>query len=253
MKNKSDNIVFSILQEHPSVAGGVCIFAVAFSLVAGNAIYNQSGGHPVPLMVTRDHVTTQAIPRETVFKPQIRPVQTTKHRPKQIPVPVSRQKTGTVKKTDSPSIPFDPVVAEIQKGLINAGDFSGTVDGKLGPITKAAIMNYQARNGLPADGVASRVLLKVIELNEPQIISKKPTKIAKVETTKRSYSTSLVSKIQSGLVNFGESEIVVDGVYGTKTAAAIERFQKKFKLPVTGKPDDVVLKALISRNAIPSG
>jgi murein L,D-transpeptidase YcbB/YkuD len=43
---------------------------------------------------------------------------------------------------------------QIQTALKNAGLFSGTIDGKIGPKTKEAIKAFQTQNGLKADGVA---------------------------------------------------------------------------------------------------
>lgn len=44
--------------------------------------------------------------------------------------------------------------SDIQSALRNAGFYTGTVDGKLGPNTTAAIKEFQKANGLTADGVA---------------------------------------------------------------------------------------------------
>ncbi len=56
---------------------------------------------------------------------------------------------------------------EIQKALKNAGYYEGVVDGKMGPKTRAAIMEFQKNMGLKADGVAGRntkeKLLKYLE------------------------------------------------------------------------------------------
>lgn len=41
---------------------------------------------------------------------------------------------------------------DIQKALKNAGFYTGTVDGKIGPRTKKAVMEFQKANGLKADG-----------------------------------------------------------------------------------------------------
>jgi peptidoglycan hydrolase-like protein with peptidoglycan-binding domain len=51
-----------------------------------------------------------------------------------------------------PSGPYKPSIMEIQTALKNAGYYSGSVDGKLGPKTKAAITEFQKANGLTADG-----------------------------------------------------------------------------------------------------
>lgn len=41
---------------------------------------------------------------------------------------------------------------DIQKALKAAGFYTGTIDGKIGPKTKAAVMDFQKANGLKADG-----------------------------------------------------------------------------------------------------
>ena len=45
-----------------------------------------------------------------------------------------------------------PTVERIQEALKNAGIYTGAIDGKLGPKTKQAIENFQAKNNLTADG-----------------------------------------------------------------------------------------------------
>ncbi|MDD5669858.1 MAG: peptidoglycan-binding domain-containing protein [Candidatus Omnitrophica bacterium] len=51
-----------------------------------------------------------------------------------------------------PSGPFKPTEKEIQEALKNAGFYTGSVDGKIGPKTKNAIEAFQKANGLKADG-----------------------------------------------------------------------------------------------------
>ena len=45
-----------------------------------------------------------------------------------------------------------PAPEEIQQALKNAGFYTGSVDGKIGPATKKAITEFQQQNGLTADG-----------------------------------------------------------------------------------------------------
>jgi peptidoglycan hydrolase-like protein with peptidoglycan-binding domain len=45
---------------------------------------------------------------------------------------------------------------QIQKALKNAGYYDGVADGKMGPKTRTAIMEFQKNMGLKADGVAGR-------------------------------------------------------------------------------------------------
>lgn len=51
-----------------------------------------------------------------------------------------------------PSGPYKPSAKEIQAALKNAGFYSGSVDGKLGPQSMKAIEAFQKANGLSADG-----------------------------------------------------------------------------------------------------
>jgi len=51
-----------------------------------------------------------------------------------------------------PAGPYKPSAQDIQTALKNAGFYSGNVDGKIGPKTKAAIEEFQKANGLTADG-----------------------------------------------------------------------------------------------------
>jgi peptidoglycan hydrolase-like protein with peptidoglycan-binding domain len=51
-----------------------------------------------------------------------------------------------------PQGPYKPSGTEIQTALKNAGFYTGTVDGKIGPMTKKAIEEFQKANGLKADG-----------------------------------------------------------------------------------------------------
>lgn len=48
----------------------------------------------------------------------------------------------------------DPTSKDIQQALKNAGFYSGNIDGNLGPRSKKAILEFQEKNGLTADGKA---------------------------------------------------------------------------------------------------
>jgi len=51
-----------------------------------------------------------------------------------------------------PAGPYKPSETEIQTALKNAGVYTGEIDGKIGPMTKKAIVEFQQANGLEADG-----------------------------------------------------------------------------------------------------
>jgi len=69
-----------------------------------------------------------------------------------------------------PSGPFKPNASDIQAALKNAGYYTGAVDGKIGPMTKKAITEFQKANNLKADGkVGSKTweLLKTHLTSQP--------------------------------------------------------------------------------------
>lgn len=56
--------------------------------------------------------------------------------------------------------------------------------------------------------------------------------------------SDLVMKIQKGLGNIAYTDIAVDGLIGEKTRTAIRHFEKHYRLPVTGEPNEQVLAKL---------
>lgn len=51
-----------------------------------------------------------------------------------------------------PQGPYKPTSKEIQTALKNAGYYTGAIDGKVGPMTKEAIVEFQRANELEPDG-----------------------------------------------------------------------------------------------------
>jgi len=76
-----------------------------------------------------------------------------------------------------PAGPYKPSAVEIQTALKNAGFYTAEVDGKIGPITKKAIEEFQKANNLKADGKVGLKTWAVLEkyLN-PQPVPAKPGK-----------------------------------------------------------------------------
>lgn len=49
-----------------------------------------------------------------------------------------------------------PSKRDIQQALKNAGVYQGSIDGKLGPMTREAVRQFQQVNGLKVDGIVGR-------------------------------------------------------------------------------------------------
>ncbi|WP_161974083.1 peptidoglycan-binding domain-containing protein [Rhizobium deserti] len=63
-------------------------------------------------------------------------------------------------------------------------------------------------------------------------------------------ASNMVLQIQKGLANIAYTDVEVDGVAGSQTKAAIRRFEKHYRLPETGEPNDMVLKKLKAIGAL---
>ena len=69
--------------------------------------------------------------------------------------------TGTTRSlsgggTASPTASVKPSTREIQQALKNAGFYQGAIDGKMGPLTRAAVQEFQRVHGLTDDGVVGK-------------------------------------------------------------------------------------------------
>jgi len=245
------NSIAGIFAKYPSASSGSLVFTLAFSLIAGNALYAQKTEHPAPLWQTHDKQQV----RKTVHQPSSinehaervsRSVLTQSISLNNIPVPTARPLQKTDKKIDP------MLVRDIQSELALLGFYNGNVDGIFGNGTEKAIINFQRNAGMLPNGEANYALLTNLKsatslikhhgLNQQKVeqeVVKQPRLLV--------FDTALVSKIQNGLKNqFGEADIVVDGVMGSQTSNALRNFQKRFKLDITGEPDDATIDKLIA-------
>ncbi|MET3613299.1 peptidoglycan hydrolase-like protein with peptidoglycan-binding domain [Rhizobium aquaticum] len=98
----------------------------------------------------------------------------------------------------------------------------------------------------PSDNAAQRAAQKPA----PQKIvatSQRPAAIpAKAEAPAKSGGTpsNLTMAIQKGLSNLAYRDVTVDGVAREQTKEAIRHFEKHYRLPVTGEPNEAVLEKL---------
>ncbi|MGE7367969.1 peptidoglycan-binding protein [Neorhizobium sp. NPDC001467] len=63
-------------------------------------------------------------------------------------------------------------------------------------------------------------------------------------------STDMVQQIQRGLSNIAYADVSIDGVAGSQTKAAIRHFERHYRLPETGEPNELVLRKLKSIGAL---
>ncbi|HMQ56937.1 MAG TPA: peptidoglycan-binding domain-containing protein [Rhizobiaceae bacterium] len=208
----------------PWSAGGLMAFAVALAFISGNAIWNQTQAHPAPLFATRD----------AAFQ-----AQRIASAPKASRLSEEERKATTVKIERS-----DPQLQRIQQRLSAMGFYSGEIDGVAGPRTDQAIDRYAAARGKKGRELSAaqiEAMLAEDGIVTAAVPAAKPQKIARPVSFPVADALTEVEKVQAALRAFGNESVVVDGVAGAKTQAALREFQTLFRLPVTGKPDREVL------------
>ena len=249
--------------KHPSIVGGSTAFVIIFSFIASNALFYQKGAHPAPILNMRGPqfiVSGSTQPNE---EPRVvrtdDGVKTFKVRhsdqlqTSSIPVPAQPiQQTPIRVQTVKPvaevssvenTIQGNDLVRNIQTELAKQKLYLDVVDGLTGPNTSKAVLEFQQRAGLEVDGkITPELLTKLIKANTPQ-------QVARVEVSNQSVSKDMVRRIQIGLSQSAYPHIEVDGMAGKQTREAIAQFEKHYRLPITGLPNQQVLDKLKSIGA----
>jgi peptidoglycan hydrolase-like protein with peptidoglycan-binding domain len=214
--------------------------AVAFTVgVVGsvailvNALFLQSGPHPAPLFKASPSPLAAGEATNTVVAvPRARPAE---------PVPV---------KLDVPAVARTPVeiMADIQRELARRGFYDGSIDGVHGSKTDSAIRDFEQAAGMKPSVQANEALLQTIvrsSIEAPRTAAAPAAGPGRNDAIGEMVSASRrVMALQRALAQYGYGQIKPTGIVDADTRAAIERFERERKLPVTGQPSDRVAREL---------
>ncbi len=114
-------------------------------------------------------------------------------------------------------------VERLQRALIRLNYLDGKADGIFAEYTQEAVKYFQQLNNLPATGVADK---KTQDLAATVTVAAEHPAYREI---KKGVKGKLVRALQKRLVELGLMEGPGDGMYGSDTAAAIERFQEYLK------------------------
>ena len=128
-------------------------------------------------------------------------------------------------------------VKALQRQLSWLGFEPGTVDGRYGPITTGAVRRFQEANDLAVDGVVGRGTRDALRAS----LGQRPS----------SDRIDRVKALQRQLSRLGYEPGPVDGRYGSRTAAAVARFQDSHELPADGVVDPATHRALQDASVTP--
>ncbi len=154
-------------------------------------------------------------------------------------------------------------VKKVQNRLTELGYFTGTIDGKFGTATVAALKAFQKKNGLTQDGVCGTKTIAVLFAANPvyALATTAPTPVTTTTTTTEITEANVVV-IQSGsrgsavlnlqkrLVELAYYTSRLDGVYLEDDIAAVRAFQKANGLKVDGVAGYQTQKIMFSQEAV---
>ena len=162
----------------------------------------------------------------------------------------------TLRKNDS-----GDAVAQLQEALISLGYLTGKADGNYGTKTMEAVKAFQKNNGLTADGTAGEQTQKALYSGNTKKAASQATATPKVTDAPASSNGTLkvgstgadVKSLQQKLIELGYLAGKADGIYGSKTAAAVKAYQKAKKLKADGIAGQQTLASLGNTSGSSSG
>lgn len=207
-----------------SMAGAVAVIGAIAILV--NALFMQSGPHPAPIFANKPvPVTAPPIGGLVGLMPQSR---------------------ATALKDSRPRA---DIIAEIQRQLIKRGFYDGIADGVYGSKTDAAIRDFEQAAGLRPSAEPNDVLLMAISRSSARAHPVAAPKNDPIAALLAPNARTLA--VQRALTDFGYGPVKPSGVYDVETRAAVERFEKARKRPVTGQISDQLVRDLAALTGRP--
>ena len=220
-----------VIGRHPREFVGILMAAVAVFAIFINALFLQNGPHPAPIFATRPQITQEtpaALPRPRAAEPTAAPV--------------------TVARSQA------QIIGDIQRELSRKGFYDGVADGIWGAKTDAAARDFVQAAGLKINAEAGENLLRAIVTSnaKPQSSRSAAPMPARTDLIAELIApTKQVLAIQRALADFGYGQIKPTGVYDSATQAAIEKFERDRRLPVTGQISDQLARELAAMTGRP--
>jgi peptidoglycan hydrolase-like protein with peptidoglycan-binding domain len=135
-------------------------------------------------------------------------------------------------------------VKRLQQRLKDLNYYSGTVDGKYGAGTVAAVQSFQSKNGLTVDGVAGPATQQRL-YGDNSTANKVPGSLKQFD------ESTDVRDMQYALYELGYYQDPINGIYGESTFNAVKEFQMINGLVVDGVAGNATLNLLFSISAKP--
>jgi peptidoglycan hydrolase-like protein with peptidoglycan-binding domain len=218
---------------HPRDAVALVAATVATSVIAVNALFLQTGPHPAPLFALR-LVTSEPAAPAPAATPRPRPAAEQATRPTTVGLRTPRTRAE--------------LVADIQRGLATRGYYDGAVDGIYGPKTDAAVRDFAQVAHFAVGNEPNEALLHSIVTSAVKEVQ--PAPAASMSRPRHDPIADLLGPsrrliaVQRALSDFGYGQIKPTGTSSPETVAAIEKFERSRRMPVTGQVSDRLMREL---------
>lgn len=230
---------FIVTYPRECVAG--LLGGVAVVTIFVNALYMQKGPHPAPIFATRPAAITAtqkpvvpsapsaALPQPSMPTTMSAPVVA----PSIAPAPPATQPLNRVQ-----------VIAEIQRELTRRGYYDGTADGIWGAKTDSGARDFGQAAGVKVDPNAPEELLRAMTASKLPAVAPVPPPARRDQIAELLAPSPRVVAIQRALSDFGYGQIKPTGTIDAATRAAIEKFERDRRMPVTGQISDRFVREL---------
>ena len=192
-----------------------------------------------------------------------KPVEVTDSTPAMVPRPrpADPAPASTPSKATAPSGSRMPgeIIGDIQRELVRRGYYDGVVDGLYGPKTDAAIRDFEQAAGLKPSTEPNEALLQAMVRSPAKLTKATPASAAAARPTparaevavERPAPSKRVIALQRALAEYGYGQLRPSGIIDPETQAAIEKFERERKLPITGLASDRVVRELAAMTGRP--
>jgi peptidoglycan hydrolase-like protein with peptidoglycan-binding domain len=233
----SAGLVAAAIGQHPREFVGIVMATLATFAIFINALFMQKGPHPAPIFATRPVVRQVAVP---LAPPRPQVVQ---------PAPVAAPVSAPAPAAD-PLANRTQIVSDIQRELNKRGFYDGAIDGVWGARTDSAARDFAQAAGLQMNVESNEALLHAIQSSNVRHTAAAPARSNDPIAALIAPSNKVMA-IQRALADFGYGQIKPTGQYDPATRAAIEKFERDRKLPVTGQVSDRFVRELSSMTGRP--
>ena len=146
-------------------------------------------------------------------------------------------------------------VRALQDALIELGFLRGTADGMFGTATENAVIAFQRTNNYPDTGLMDANIQAFLYSGSPKNASGTATKIKTLSpaagvTMKQGNMGQAVELLQARLQELGFYKGTIISTFDAATKSAVQAFQKKNGIKVTGIADDATQKAIYAAAAL---